>query len=244
MSGVVVRVMEMVHGLKGAKSALAASQMFRAAIEKDLPVSGFLSRIYRVPSVHLDSASLWRANGFVETVARPGWIGSPGHRYVCVGHNPLLRAVEQRRKYFRWSDLAPHRDRTHGQYWDAMQESGAKDGIGAITHGPARTNASLSIGLSDSIGDPSVSTALELAAQALTARLLELAEPQDQLTLSPREREVMAMIADGKSDMQAAAALNMSASTVRNHATNARIKLGATTRAEAIAIFVMERKPA
>jgi DNA-binding CsgD family transcriptional regulator len=238
MSGVIVRVMEMVHGLKGAKSALAASQMFRGAIEQDLPVTGFMSRVYRVPSVRLDSTSLWRANGFVESVARPGWLGSPGHRYICVAHNPLLRAVTERRRFFKWSDLAPHRDKSNGAYWEAISESGARDGVGAIAHGPNRLNASVSIGLSEPVDDPAQAAAVELASQALAARLLAFAEPQDQLALSPREREVMALLAAGKTDAEAAAALAMSPATVRNHATNARIKLGAATRAAAVAKYL------
>ena len=52
--------------------------------------------------------------------------------------------------------------------------------------------------------------------------------------LSPREREVLALIAEGLSNTEIAERLNISEKTVRNHASNVFDKLGVWSRAQAI----------
>ena len=52
--------------------------------------------------------------------------------------------------------------------------------------------------------------------------------------LSEREREVLALIADGLSNTDIAARLNISEKTVRNHTSNLFDKLGVWSRAQAI----------
>jgi DNA-binding CsgD family transcriptional regulator len=52
--------------------------------------------------------------------------------------------------------------------------------------------------------------------------------------LSPREREVLALLADGLSNSEIAARLAISDKTVRNHASNLFDKLGVWSRAQAI----------
>jgi PAS domain S-box-containing protein len=53
--------------------------------------------------------------------------------------------------------------------------------------------------------------------------------------LTPREREVLTALALGRTGAQIATELFISPETVRNHVRNARAKLGARTRAQAIA---------
>jgi DNA-binding NarL/FixJ family response regulator len=55
-------------------------------------------------------------------------------------------------------------------------------------------------------------------------------------TLSPREREVMGLLAQGLSGEEAANQLYLSSETVRTHVRNAMSKLGAATRAHAVAL--------
>ena len=81
---------------------------------------------------------------------------------------------------------------------------------------------------------------------ALPAELLRLAEvaatrppavtpASSDLGLTPREREVLALLADGLSTRAAAARLGISPATVRNHVQHALAKLGVRTRAAAVA---------
>jgi pimeloyl-ACP methyl ester carboxylesterase/DNA-binding CsgD family transcriptional regulator len=59
-------------------------------------------------------------------------------------------------------------------------------------------------------------------------------------SLSPREREVLALITEGLGNAQIAERLSISEKTVRNHVTNVFDKLGVWTRAQAI-VFAHER---
>jgi DNA-binding NarL/FixJ family response regulator len=54
--------------------------------------------------------------------------------------------------------------------------------------------------------------------------------------LSPREREILALLADGLSGEEAAKQLFLSSETVRTHVRNAMTKLGAATRVHAVAL--------
>jgi DNA-binding NarL/FixJ family response regulator len=53
--------------------------------------------------------------------------------------------------------------------------------------------------------------------------------------LSPRLREVMALMASGRSNAQIAAVLHLSEKTVKNHVNHIFSRLGATSRSEAVA---------
>ncbi len=59
-------------------------------------------------------------------------------------------------------------------------------------------------------------------------------------SLSPREREVLALMTEGLGNAQIAERLSISEKTVRNHVSNLFDKLGVWTRAQAI-VFAMER---
>lgn len=60
------------------------------------------------------------------------------------------------------------------------------------------------------------------------------------VSLSPREREVLALMTEGLANAQIADRLSISEKTVRNHVSNLFDKLGVWTRAQAI-VFAMER---
>ncbi|MDJ0941878.1 MAG: alpha/beta fold hydrolase [Kiloniellales bacterium] len=64
----------------------------------------------------------------------------------------------------------------------------------------------------------------------------------DLKCLSPREREILSLICEAKSNPEIAAALAISERTVRNHATNIFRKLGIKSRAEAIVYLYKGRE--
>ena len=53
---------------------------------------------------------------------------------------------------------------------------------------------------------------------------------------TPREREVLTLLAAGATDEQIAEMLELSPATVQTHVRNAKAKLGARTRAQAVAM--------
>lgn len=69
----------------------------------------------------------------------------------------------------------------------------------------------------------------------LTAEQLNwLRKPLDPLT--PRERETLALLAQGKSDSEIALALGVAVRTASKHVENIRQKVGASSRGEAVAL--------
>jgi DNA-binding NarL/FixJ family response regulator len=65
-------------------------------------------------------------------------------------------------------------------------------------------------------------------------------EPKPHDTLTEREREVLALLAEGLSNAAIAERLVVSVHTVRNHVANLSAKLGAHSKLEALAIAVRE----
>lgn len=57
--------------------------------------------------------------------------------------------------------------------------------------------------------------------------------------LSRREQDCLALVADGKSDRQIASLLDIALPTVAFHIKNARLKLNARTRAQAVARYLL-----
>ena len=56
---------------------------------------------------------------------------------------------------------------------------------------------------------------------------------------SKREREILALLAKGSTDVKIAEILNLSPATVQTHVRNAKAKLGARTRAQAVALALV-----
>lgn len=75
-------------------------------------------------------------------------------------------------------------------------------------------------------------------ARQLTAALR--APQVGAITLTPREREVLALIADGRSNQQIATALVVSERTARTHVSNILAKLGVASRTQAALWAVRE----
>ena len=80
----------------------------------------------------------------------------------------------------------------------------------------------------------------------VTARVMRLARqggPADPLTiLSPQEKRVLALIAEGRTNKEVAADLGLSEKTVKNYVANIFDKLGVTRRSQAVALFVGARR--
>jgi two-component system response regulator DevR len=83
---------------------------------------------------------------------------------------------------------------------------------------------------------------------AVTARVMKMvksgAQPNALDTLSPQERRILALIAEGKTNKEVAAEMNLSEKTVKNYLSTVFDKLNVTRRSQAVAMFAVEqRKP-
>ena len=78
-------------------------------------------------------------------------------------------------------------------------------------------------------------TRLSPEVQAELVRQIQMREVQNRAALSPREREVLTLIAEGLSAPDVAAALHLSPSTIKTHLQSLYEKLGVSDRAAAVA---------
>ncbi len=74
--------------------------------------------------------------------------------------------------------------------------------------------------------------------EQLPAEVVDAAGSAALATLTPREREILGLLADGLDTREIAAALVVSLATVRNHVQNILAKLGVHSRLEAVVLFV------
>jgi DNA-binding NarL/FixJ family response regulator len=97
----------------------------------------------------------------------------------------------------------------------------------------------------------SVAAGQSLLDPAVTRKVLEkmkrlaAGRPTEEITqLSAQERKVLALVAEGKTNKEIAAALGLSDKTVKNYLSHVFEKLNLSRRAEAAAFFARRRAPA
>jgi LuxR family quorum sensing-dependent transcriptional regulator len=223
-----------------ASSAQSASAAFDSATQA-LGTSYLQTRHYRRPRGILTNDRHWAAGGFVARRARRGWVGSSGFHYICFEQNPLLQPIREGRTRYRFSDYAPHSSKAFGGYWEALSGADIADALCATAYGPDGAIASLHLGLPTRDIDPTLRDVLWLAGGILVERMMyfELA-PREEPTalLSPRERDAMRYVCEGKTDWEIGTILGVAESTARFHVDNARRKLRAVNRAHAVARFL------
>jgi DNA-binding CsgD family transcriptional regulator len=236
------RIMARVEDCLSAATSEEMSGRFFTAME-EYGATYLQTRIYRRPAAPLNSANHWAAGGVVKRIAREGWVGGDAHKYICFDCNPLLTAIRENRTRYRFSDFAPRDRGEYGAYWEALGEGGIADGLCATSYGPEGTIASLHLGISEAEIAPEESRTIQMAGLVLTERLLDFADPQPPPTvrLTPRERDTLALVAEGKTDWEVSTILGISEATARFHIDNGRAKLGAVNRAQAVAKLVHRR---
>ena len=224
-----------------APDALAASAAFFASLQP-FGATYIQTRAYRRPRARLTSDSHWSAGGVIHRDAPDGWTGSAAFNYVCFDNNPLLEAIRLGQTCYRFSDFAP-RGRAFGSYWDALSEAKVHDALCATSYGPGDTIASLYLGFGDDDLSHDEARTIQLAGLLLTEHLLGfgVAAAPAAPRLTPRERDALAFVAEGKTDWEIATILGVSESTARFHVDNARRKLGAVNRSHAVARLIHER---
>jgi PAS domain S-box-containing protein len=130
-----------------------------------------------------------------------------------------------------------------GEPWEGSFRLRRKDGsifTAFVKDAPIRDAAGQLIGI--------VGCSIEIAAPALAQAVRSLIAEGSQMAarrtrnLSPREREVLALLAHGLTGEQIATRLVLSPETVRTHIRNAREKLGASTRVEAVTMALLARE--
>lgn len=195
------------------------------------------TRLYRRPTRPLTSRTHYDAGGFIVRVAPEGWEGSDAFNYICFECNPLLAPIRENRTTYRFSDFAPRDRREFGAYWDALSQARIGQALCATSYGPHQAITSLHLGFERWDLPDQEARAIQMAGLMLTERLMDFVLPpvENAPALTHRERECLALVADGKSDWTISKLLHVSEATVRFHLNNARKKLGAVNRPQAVA---------
>lgn len=231
--------LDVVEGMLAAGTPEEASRRFFDVV-RPLGATYLQTRLYRRPRTALTAKAHWAAGGVVARIGPETWAGSEAFNYVCFDVNPLLGAIRESRTRYRFSDFAPFGDAAYGPYWDAMSEAGIADALCSTSYGRDRTIASLHLGFDRRAFDAEEARAIHMAGLLLTERLMDWAAPQPaKPALTARERDCLAFVADGYTDAQIAMLLEISESTVRFHLGNARLKLEAVNRTQAVARLAM-----
>ncbi len=235
-------IAELAEGVLSATNAIEASDRFYAAMQP-FGATYQVTRLYRRPPALLNAETHWAAGGYISWQAPKAWPKSEACRYVCLDCNPLVGAIRENRTRFRFSDFAPRSERAYVDYWDAMSEARIYDALCTASYGATGAIASVHLGFGDRQFTSDEQLAIQLAELALTEKLIsfDVAAPEPVVRLTNRERDALALVAEGKSDWEISVILGISEATARFHVDNARKKLGAVSRAHAVARLVVAR---
>jgi DNA-binding CsgD family transcriptional regulator len=159
--------------------------------------------------------------------AAAGWLASAGMLPAAV---EAWAAADAYRTNHRWP-VVPEQQKTR-RSWAATREA-----LGAVRFGRL-----WAMGRSRDMRE-----ALDLAMVAVeTADLQDLPAPTPapggQFKLTPREQEVLALVASGMSDGEIATSLVISKKTASVHVANIKAKLGASSRVEVATIALRESR--
>lgn len=237
------RILQDAGEMLSATSAEAASRAFHSAMAP-LGATYLQTRVYRRPGEPLTAANHWAAGGVVTRIGRQSWTaGAEAFDYVCFECNPLLAPIREGRTRYRFSEFAPRGSTRFGRYWEAMGEAGIREALCATSYGAAGKIASLHLGFDVAGVAEEEAVSIQLAGLLLTEKLLSLREPDaEQLpSLTARERDALALVADGKTDWEISVIWSVTEATARFHVDNARRKLGAVSRAQAAARLAVRR---
>ena len=219
---------ELIESAAGARSPAEVGRSFFAALQP-YGVIGIYSRTHR--SALDDHETVY------SRISPPRWESLYAERRFAEA-NWVTRAIRRRLDAFRWSDV-PLLTPEERELWGALADFGVADGIAVPTHGPSGYLGVTSLAFAglDELA-PEERAGIAMAALVLHLRMQSLSpRPAPARTpLSPRERDCLAFVAEGRTDWEIGESLGLAETTVLTHVQNARRKLGARTRAHAVAL--------
>lgn len=224
------KVVDFVEAAAGFATAREVGSAFFAALQP-FGAKAIFARDYNSPRGAPNDEHV------LSRISPPGWESFYDEkRFQNVNYLP--REVRRRYQPFKWSEakLITAAERGLAQ---ALVDNGFPDGLAVPCHGPGGYLGVVSLAFErlEHIA-PDDRLAIEVASSVLHNRMRDLSPVGGAIHqgLTPRERECIAFIAEGRSDGAIADILSLSELTVITHVQNAKRKLGAKTRAQAIAI--------
>lgn len=147
---------------------------------------------------------------------------------------------------FTWLEVRARHPGASKHIFTLAAEFGWRDGLAIPVHdplgGPGETFGLVSLAAPNPVDfdreTRSAVVATALAGFATAKRLAARPDRSGGLRLSGREREALALVADGKGDEEIAAVLGVTRRTAHFHVENAKRRLGANSRAQAVAVAI------
>lgn len=160
--------------------------------------------------------------------------------------DPALRYCKTTTRPFRWlrdSPYDPAREPRAVEVVQSFRDFGVLDGFVIPVVSPSGRLGQVWFGGGEVELPDQGLPALHFMALYAFDRVLQLNRRPDvpQIALTPREREVLTMVAWGMTSENIGEALNISARTVVEHLKNCSRKLGAATRIQAVVIAMRDR---
>jgi LuxR family transcriptional regulator, quorum-sensing system regulator BjaR1 len=153
--------------------------------------------------------------------------------------DPTVRKVLRSDPAFLWSDLSTASDIGTGEklVMDRAKDFRLGNGCTVPLLSLDGQHAGFSFAGTYIDDSPDAKGAMTLISSFAFGRALELRNNalRASVNLTPREREVIAWIAGGKTDWEISVIMGVSEKAIMKHAHNIRIKLGAVNRAHAVA---------
>ncbi|MGO4716628.1 LuxR family transcriptional regulator [Bradyrhizobium sp. 2TAF24] len=174
----------------------------------------------------------------------PDWIELYTRRNFLAA-DYMVAEARRRIAPFTWLEAKAERtlSRAEQEIWDTAAEWGWTDGFSVPIYGPGGYFGLVAMAGKEQPMPPALRRELHQIAflthercRALTG-LAPVADPQAVLT--HRELECLRWVAAGKTDLEIARLLGVSQTTARTHIDQARRKLGARTRSQAVARLVL-----
>lgn len=159
--------------------------------------------------------------------------------------NPIVKASSRRHAPYTFLELGadPAGGFDIGAVAGIALGFGLMDGLVVPIHGPFGYLGMVAMVAAAEVrlgpGDRAAVAAAAKCVFEVFGKAAELDAALRPPTLTRRERETIAFVAMGRTDDQIAARLALSPATVRHHVDNVREKLGAASRAEAVALLAI-----
>lgn len=152
--------------------------------------------------------------------------------------NPVVFASARRATAFQWTDCGFDEYKSWAGFAVA-RDLGFSDGFTVPCHGPGGRYGVISFGFERIDLSPREKRIMALTASVAHERMSTLSPPPAaraaRPSLTQRERDCLAFVAEGLSDGDIAERLGIGAVTAHAHVENGKRKLGARTRAQAVA---------
>jgi DNA-binding CsgD family transcriptional regulator len=177
--------------------------------------------------------------GGLSVVRWPKWI----EYYAINGFAQYDSAIDEMQRSlepFTWTELKHRRPDKGTRVFDACSRFGWNDGLIIPVAGPRSHRGFVSLASPASLAslDSGQRTEISQISRATYWRSRTLAADPPVLapSLSAREQEALSLVADGRSDGDIATMMSISPSTAHAHVERAKRRLGAVTRAQAVAL--------